>query len=108
GKLLSESEFLHYSAKDHAYFDGFRSRNRLTFQNGSQWEAARRIAKEEWFARDDVCSSAVAQILSQGLPRDKGVLSPDAFMNEKFFKHVGTKAFSIAEAAREADRRPLN
>ena len=111
GRILSEREFLDYNGRYHQGFDVFRLRDASTINQRVMIREAKRIAAtESWGPLTQVCSSAVAVVLSRATGTVIDVTTPDGFTAGRFGKHpqLAGKSINIQVALREVidrDRR---
>lgn len=108
GRILTEGEFLNYNAKYHEAFDVFRLRNNSAINRTLLIREAKQIANtESWGPLGEVCSSAVAVVLSKATGTAIAGRTPDDLTTGVFMRHpqlIG-RSINIQAALRDVRRR---
>lgn len=108
GRILPEREFLATSAKYHQSFDVFRLRDRSILDQRKLVQEAKRVAipKNKFFF-SEVCSTAVAEVLSKASGSHITARTPDDFVGGAFQRHpqLSGKSINIQAAIRDAENR---
>jgi len=110
GRIIVEVEFLAANAEAHAGFDVYRLRGNPAIDEAAMFHEAKRIATNEEFGLSgEVCSTAVAAVLSKGTGRAVKGLSPDDLTRGPFQRHpqLAGKSLSIQAALRDARNRQM-
>jgi hypothetical protein len=104
GEILGELEFLTYNAKNHPSFDVFRLQDISMLDQRRLLQEAKLIAyHDNWNLFSEVCSDAVAAVLSKAAGRKIIAKTPDDFLNAPFQRHpqLTGRSISIQAALRE-------
>lgn len=105
GRILTEVEFLSYNGKYHTTFDVFRLRNSSAINQSILIREAKRTGQSEsWGPLGEVCSSAVAAVLSKATGTKVAGTTPDDLTAGQFMRHpqlIG-RSINIVAALRVA------
>jgi hypothetical protein len=108
GRILGESAFLRWNLQSHDSFDVFRLKGSPSINQHVMLQEAKLIsASESWGLSGDVCSSAVAKVLSKATGASIGAFTPDDLSRGQFERHPDLpegRHLAIATALREADQ----